>query len=1224
MKKNRKKSFLQQRKLFFAKRLLFLLLAINVVHFHALAIPQGKILELKIDSGSLIDVFNQIKEKTNYTFLYNVDDIRQIKKDVNLNGSARSVKSILNDCLEGSGLTYELKDQVIIIKPAPKTNTKDESTSIQTKKEARKISGVVTDTDGVGLPGVSVFIKDSSVGTTTNIDGYYLIDISNKAGVVLVFSFIGMDKQEIAITNQSELNIVLSTSSEQIDEVVVTGYQVIDRRLFTGSAAKIKTEEIKLEATPDVSRFLQGQVAGVSVDNVSGTFGTAPVVRIRGNASLNGNNKPLWVVDGVILEDLIEVTADDLTSGNLSTVLSSGVAGLNPDDIEDIQVLKDASATALYGAQAMNGVIVINTKKGKVGKLKVNYTGSIAIKERPNYSQFDIANSVSEISFYKELVRKGWIDLASSVKARDYGVMGKMFNQIDEGTINWGTDGGLNENFLSKYGNANTDWFDILFKNSVTQQHSFSFSGGSDNAIYYASLSLYNDDGRTIADNVTKYTATMKGDFKLSDNFKVGLKLSINHRDQKLPGSKDRDFNAVEGVYQRDFDINPFSYALNTSRSMRAYDDNGDLEFFRREYNDFNIIHELNNNSVDLTATDVVAQVNLDYSLSKTLSLSTIAQVRRNAALREHKIHENSNQANAYRAESTQFIRDANQLLFRDPDEPNSNPYSILPVGGFYNTINNSLDFFSVRNSISWNPTINDTHIMSFLIGQEIKYTDRKEIGSDGWGIQYDRGGLYSEHPYLSKYLSLNNQIRERYDEQRDRYVGYFLNGAYSYLGKYTFNSTIRRDGSNQLGRTKTARHMISWNVSGKWNITEEDFMKGTDWVNLLSLKATYGLTGVMGPSASAIQKMTAYQTWRPYDKETGIQIEDLTNEDLSWEKMYEFSVGAEAAFFNNRIYTDLAYYKRNSFDLIGAVRTSGIGGEGIKYGNFADMETEGFEIALNTVNIKSKNFKWISNINLDYNKSKITKLDNYNRIGDYVGNTGGNFLGRPRRGLYSIRFNGLTNQGLPTFINSEGNAIEENMNFQAREDVMDYLKYEGVLDAPYSGGMTNTFTYKNFSLGVGLVFRAGNKIRLDDLFKTGTTGLRQYGYSSISKDLEDRWVAPGDENFTNIPAIVDRRFEDDLNTRNLNLYEMYNKSDVRVADGSFVRLKTVSFSYTVPKNFINNLGIESARLSIQAQNLALLYSDKKLNGLDPEFYRSGGVALPVPRTYTFSLNIGF
>lgn len=1221
MKKNREKSFLKGRKLILAKRLLLLFLAVNVFHFQTLAKLQGEILELKMKGGSLVEVFNQIKEKTQYTFLYNVDDIKEVK-NVDLNGSAKSVKTILSDCLDGSGLTYEIRDKVIIIKPEPKSVApQQQPKSVQKEK---KISGIVTDNTGLGLPGVSVFVKGSNIGTTTNIDGEYQIQVPNKEGIILAFSFIGMDTQEIAITNQTELNVKLSASTEQIDEVVVTGYQKIDRRLFTGSAAKIKTEEIKLDATPDVSRFLQGQVAGVSVDNVSGTFGAAPVVRIRGNASLNGNNKPLWVVDGVVLEDLIEVTADDLTSGNLSTVLSSGVAGLNPDDIEDIQVLKDASATALYGAQAMNGVIVINTKSGKAGKIKVNYSGSIAIKERPNYSQFDIANSASEISFYKELVRKGWIDLASSVKARDYGVMGKMFSQIDEGTINWGPDGSLNEDFLTKYGNANTDWFDVLFKNSVTHQHSFSFSGGSEKATYYASISLFNDNGRTIADDVTKYTASMKADFKLSDRFNVGLKLSVNHRDQKLPGSKDRDFNAVEGVYQRDFDINPFSYALNTSRSMRAYEENGDLEFFRREYSDFNIIHELNNNMVGLTATDVVAQANLDFKLTDNLTISNISQVRRNTALREHKIHENSNQANAYRAMSTQFIQDANQLLFSDPDEPNSNPYSILPVGGFYNTINNSLDFYSVRNSISWNPTIEDTHIMSFLLGQEIKYTDRKEIGSDGWGIQYDRGGLYSEHPYLSKYLSLNNQVRERLEENRDRYIGYFMNAAYSYMGKYTFNGTIRRDGSNQLGKTKTARHLISWNISGKWNLSEENFMSELNWINLLSLKATYGLSGVMGPSASAIQKLVAYQTWRPQDKETGVRIEDLTNKDLSWEKMYEFSVGAEAAFFNNRIYTDMAYYRRNSFDLIGSVRTSGIGGQSVKYGNFADMKTEGFEISINTTNVKSRYFKWTTSINLDYNESEITKLDNYDRIGDYVRNTGGNYLGKPRRGLYSIRFNGLTNQGLPTFLDSQGNPIEENLNFQAREDVMSYIKYEGVLDAPYSGGMTNTFTYKNFSLGVGVVFRAGNKVRLDDLYKTSTTGLRQYGYSSISKDMENRWVAPGDENFTNIPTIVDRRFDDDLDTQSLNLYEMYNKSDVRIADGSFVRLKTISLSYNVSKEFVQKLGFENAKISFQAQNVGLLYSDKKLNGLDPEFYRSGGVALPVPRTYTFSLNIGF
>ena len=1218
MEKKREKSFYFSENLIRGKRLLLTLLMVGVIHVSSFAAPQPTSIEVELNQTSLIEVFNSITKQSNYTFLYSVDDVERFN-NISISSKDDDIKNILDESLKGTDLEYKIKDHVIIIKPAVKTRPY----KINTAQENKKISGVVTDDQGETLPGVSVVVKGTSIGVSTDIDGKYQIEVPSK-GAILVFSFVGMDPKEVAVNDQTQLNITLKSASESLNEVVVTGYQKIDRRLFTGSAAKIKTEEIKLEATPDVTRFLQGTVAGVSVDNVSGTFGAAPVVRIRGNASLNGNNKPLWVVDGVILEDLIEVTADDLTSGNLSTVLSSGVAGLNPDDIEDIQVLKDASATALYGAQAMNGVIVINTKKGKVGKMQVSYSGSMAIKERPSYSQFDIANSDSEISFYKELARKGWIDLASSVKAKDYGVMGKMYNGIANNEINWGPDGSLNEEFLTKYGNANTDWFETLFKNSISQQHSLSFSGGSEKATYYASVSMYNDSGRTIADDVTKYTATMKANFKVSDRLNVGVKLSMNHRDQKLPGSKDRDFNAVDGVYERDFDINPFSYALNASRSMRAYDDNGDLEFFRRDYSPFNVIHELNNNSVDLVSTDVITQFNLDYEVAKNVNISSVFQARRNTAAREHKIHESSNQANAYRAMDTQFIRDANQLLFSDPDKPNSNPISILPTGGFYNTVNNTLDFYSIRNSISWNPTINDTHIMSFLLGQEVKYTNRKEVTSDGWGIQYDRGGLFNEHPDLSKYLSLNNQTRESIEEIRDRYIGYFLNAAYSYQGKYTFNGTVRRDGSNRLGKTSTARHLVSWNVSGKWNLSEEDFMSNSEKVNLLSLKATYGLSGVMGPSASAIQKLVAYQTWRPYDKETGVDVEDLTNNDLSWEKMYEFSAGAEAAFFNNRIYTDVAYYKRNSFDLIGAVRTSGLGGKSVKYGNFADMEIEGFEIALNTVNITNDNFKWITDINIDYNKSKITKLENYNRIGDYVRNTGGDYLGKPRRGLYSVRFDGLTNQGMPSFIDSAGNPINENLSLQKRENVMDYLKYEGVLDAPLSGGMTNTFKYKNFSLGVGIVFRAGNKIRLDDLFKLGTGGLREFGYSSISKEMENRWSAPGDEAYTNVPGILSRRFDDDLDAQSLNLYELYNKSDVRVADGSFVRLKTISLGYNLPKTLTNTLGIQRAKISLQAQNVLLLYSDKKLNGLDPEFYRSGGVALPIPRTFTFSLNVGF
>ncbi|WP_282035610.1 SusC/RagA family TonB-linked outer membrane protein [Saccharicrinis aurantiacus] len=1191
-------------------RISFLVFIFLFSNFSLFAKAQGNII-LQRDVLTVEELFKEVKTQTGYTVIYNnsklngADVIALPKQNLELD-------NLMHAVLKERALDYEVEGDYIIVRPQKAPNSQDQTA-------IKKIAGTVVDEEGYPLPGVAVLIKGTQKGTATNIDGEFQMSVPTDA--IIVVSFIGMITQEVSIEGRTKLVVTLKSELTDLDEVVVTGYQRIDRRLFTGSAAKLNTDEVKLDAVPDVSKFLQGQVAGVSVDNVSGTFGTAPVVRIRGNASINGNNKPLWVVDGVILEDLVEVTADDLTSGNLSTVLSSGVAGLNPDDIEDIQVLKDASATALYGAQAMNGVIVINTKSGKKGKMRVNYSGSVAVKERPNYGQFDIANSAEEISLYKELARKGWIDLPGSVRAKDYGVMGKMYSEIAKNNIGWGANGTVNEAFLSKYANANTDWFDELFQNSIVNQHSLSFSGGSEKMNYYASLSYYNDNGRTIADNVSKYTGTMKMDFQLTDKFNVGLKLSFSHRDQELPGSKDREFNAVEGVYKRDFDINPFSYALNTSRSMRAYDENGDLEYFRRDYNPFNIIHELENNKVELAATDLVGQLNLDYQFTKDLSISSISQIRRNTALREHMIHENSNQANAYRAMDTQFIRDANQLLFSDPDFPNSNPYSILPTGGFYNTVDNSLDFFSTRNSISYNPTINDTHIMSFLFGQEIKYANRKEISSNGWGIQYDRGNLYSEHAMLSKYLSLQNQNRESLDEVKDRFMGLFFNAAYSYKGKYTFNGTVRRDGSNQLGKTKTARYLNSWNVSGKWNITEENFMEGINGINLLSLKSTYGLSGVMGPSASAIEKLIAYQTWRPYDKETGIEVEDLTNEDLSWEKMYEFSLGMEAAFLNNRIYTDFAYYQRNSFDLVGSVRTSGVGGEHIKYGNFADMETKGFEIMLNTVNVIVSHFKWNSSINLDYNTNEITKLDNYNTFNEYVSNTGGNMLGKPRRGLYSVEFAGLDQFGLPQFVNTEGEPMDKNLNWQERKDAEKYLKYEGLLDAPLSGGFNNTFEYKNLSLGVGLVFRAGNKVRLDDLF---TSEPEKMGTQSISKELVNRWSAPGDENYTNVPAIMDMRFDKDLDSQSLNIYEMYNKSDVRVADGSFVRLRNISLGYNIPATFAKKMGMQRAKVSFQAQNICLLYSDSKLNGLDPEFYRSGGVSLPVPRTYTFSLNLSF
>jgi hypothetical protein len=264
MKKNREKSFLQKRKPILAKRLLLLFLVVNVFSFQALANLQGEILELGMTGGSLIEVFAKVKEKTNYTFLYNVDDIKGVN-DVNISASPKSVQTILTDCLKNTGLTYEIRDEVIIIKPVAKPTPAKEAKPVV---EEKKVGGVVTDNTGVGLPGVSVFIKGTSIGTTTNIDGKYNIQLPDASKAILVFSFIGMDTQEITVANKKVIDVVLVAGSEQIDEVVVTGMAVFDKRLFTGASQKLQAEEVKLAGMPDISRALEGRAAGVSVQNV--------------------------------------------------------------------------------------------------------------------------------------------------------------------------------------------------------------------------------------------------------------------------------------------------------------------------------------------------------------------------------------------------------------------------------------------------------------------------------------------------------------------------------------------------------------------------------------------------------------------------------------------------------------------------------------------------------------------------------------------------------------------------------------------------------------------------------------------------------------------------------------------------------------------------------------------------------------------------------------------
>jgi TonB-linked SusC/RagA family outer membrane protein len=1088
---------------------------------------------------------------------------------------------------------------------------------ISTVSAQQRVSGKVTAADGVSLPGVGVRIKDSNLGTTTDVEGGYVLQV-NSPQDVLIFSFIGYTPKEEVVGQRTIINVELAAETKELEEVVITGYQEVERKLFTGSSVNVKMSEIRSPGMSDAGRMLEGRVAGVTVDNVSGTFGTSPKIRIRGNSSINGDTQPLFVVDGVILEDLNAVSADDIITGNANTLTASSIAGINPDDIQSFQVLKDASATALYGTRAKNGVIVITTKKGKSGQTKVSYSGNFSFNLRPYYKQFDIMNSKDEMSVFREMYEKGLIDITTAVRAQNYGPMGKMFDLISQHKLDWGTDGTLNENFLHQYEVANTDWFDVLFKDySLQQQHSVSFTTGNEKHNSYYSVSYLHDNGQSIADNVQRYSGTAKNGFQLSKNLQLDVKLTANYRDQRVPGTQNRDFDPISGRYRRDFDINPLSYALNTARSMRPYDENGDLEYFRRNYADFNILKELSLNYININVSDISAQTDLNYEINNDFTVRSTVQGRYATTRREHVIHENSNQAEAYRANQTQYIQDSNNLLYKDPDDPSAQPKVVLPEGGFNNQNYDELKNFYVRNSINWSHTFNTVHSVNVLAGQEIKYTDRQSVRSDGIGVVYENGGVVNTDPLMIAFLKRQGISTYELKTDRERFAGLFLNGAYSFSEKYVFNGTVRYDGSNRLGKARKSRYLPTWNVSGAWNLDKESFFN-VQWLDYFKLRATYGLTANLGPNTSALLNLGSKVTLRPTDTETYLYIKDLENTNLTWEKLHEFNAGFDYAVHNSKISGTVDVYFRKAFDLIGIFQTSGVGGNAFKNGNYANMQARGIEFTINTSNLKLNSFAWTTSFNVGYTRDKITKLLYNPRLGDAIVQGGAAVLGGPRRGLFSTRFAGLDSRGIPTFYDANGETVY-NYDLQDRDNLSKILKFDGPAEPRGAGGLNNTFSYKNFSFSVFLSFKFDYKIRMDDAYSSNYTD-----FGSLSRNFVNRWEVPGDEDFTIVPVILDKTTVQAGNTDFLSAYDLYNKSTARVADGSYVRLKNVKLAYTFQPAIFRKIGASSAQCSIEGQNLRLLYSDKKLNGQDPEFFSSGGVALPQPRLITFSINVGF
>ena len=1082
------------------------------------------------------------------------------------------------------------------------------------------VNGSVVDVNGEPVVGAAVYVEGfQSVGTLTDLDGLFTLkNVPEKAKYVIA-SCMGYKDQRQPLS--TTLKFVLEDDSTVLDAAVATGMQTIDRRLNTGSATKVDAENAKLAGIADISRSLEGQVAGVSVQNVSGTFGTAPKIRVRGATSIYGSSKPLWVVDGVIMEDVVDVSADDLSSGDASTLISSAIAGLNSDDIESFDILKDGSATSIYGARAMAGVIVVTTKKGKAGQSHISYTGEYTVRLKPMYSTFNIMNSQDQMSIYQELQQKGYLNYAETANSMNSGIYGKMYQLITQYDATSGKFGLQNTPearaaYLRAAEYRNTDWFDLLFTNSIQHNHSVSTSGGTDRSNYYASLSLMDDPGWTLQSSVQRYTANLNTTYKIFQNLSVNMIANASFRKQRAPGTLSSEIDPVYGEVKRDFDINPYSYALNTSRALDPD------EFYTRNYAKFNILHELDNNYIDLKVHDLRVQGELKYKPFAHLDLSALAAYKATTTSQEHYIKDAANQALAYREMSTASIRDVNPFLYTDPENPYALPVTVLPVGGIYERSDNSMDSWDIRTTATYNNTFFNDHIVNLFGGAEVNNIDRHSIWFRGWGMQYDFGEIANYDWHVFKQGSEENTQYFTISNTSSRSVAFFANGTYSYKGRYTLNGTYRYEGTNGLGKARTARWLPTWNVSAAWNMHEENWMKSLyPTITHLSLKGSYSLTGDRPSVTNAEVVIGSTNPWRPFadDKESSLYISDMANQSLTYEKKHELNLGFEAGFFDNRINLTFDWYKRNNYDLIGPVTTV----YGVRLGNVASMASNGFEISLTTKNIQTKDFSWTTNFIYSHTKNQVTQLESQVRAFDLISGTGFAFEGYPVRSLFSYQFTGLNSEGLPTFISEAGEPTVAGVYFQERDKdlLKENLLYSGSVDPTDVGSLGNIFSWKGFRLNAYITYSFGNVIRLDPVFRSSYDDL-----NSMPREFKNRWTIPGDEEKTNIPVIASywqNRIYSNAGSYLSYAYNAYNYSDARIARGDFVRLKELSLSYDFPKRIVEKMKLGNLGLKVQATNLFLLYADKKLNGQDPEFYNTGGVAVPLAKQFTFTLRIG-
>ena len=1094
-------------------------------------------------------------------------------------------------------------------------------------QEKRVITGTVLDgATSKGLVGASVkidaqsvssttpqkgIIESVSVGTITTKNGQFSLEIPAETQSVTI-SFPGYEAEILQIfAGQSEYTVKLqavtiSKKESTIQEVILTGYQKIEKRKLTSAVNSVKMDDINQAGVASVDNLLQGQVAGVVVTPETGAPGSPAKIRIRGTASLSGPQDPLWVIDGLPLEgnDVLNFNDKD----NIDQLQNFSIAGLNPNDIEDITILKDAAATAIYGARAANGVISITTKKGKKGAMRVNFSADTFVNFRPDFSKLNLLNSSEKVDLELMLASRPELTYRD-----DKGEVMRILNANNQLSTyrlgGWNALDPTTQSQINALRSNNTDWGKLLYRTAINRQYGASISGGTDNSNYYFSLGYFDEQGTTIGTGFERFNLTLKNNFKINDKLNVGVSI-FGTQSEKKSFVTDADASINPANYSRN--VNPYLNPFNADGSYK-YDQ--DIDGFDDRYVPFNFLEERENSYYTLKNKSLKAILDLEYKLSKSLKLTSQLGVQYDINDTEKFTGKDTYYTRKLK-EATRYYQGGSYKYF-------------LPEGAIKQNWDNDYFQYNWKLQALYNTKIGSRHEIDLMAGTELRKTNDNTTITKAFG--YDPVTRKST-PIV--FPSSNYASDKRFEAYREvapienAYASFYATGSYTLDKKYTFFGSARYDGTNLFGVDDKYKYLPIWAASASWLVSKEKFMEHVPVISNLRLRASYGLQGNIDRNTSPYF-IGEYSdtTILPGNNENIINVISPPNGKLRWEKTTNTNLGMDLGLFNNRINLSADVYNRKGTDMISMKETPLETGFEYTMVNWGSLTNKGFELALTTKNINKDNFKWNTTINFAHNKSEV--LDEQVRDNSTLPSR----VGLPVNAVFALKTAGIDQYGNPLFWKGDQKVsaaeffqlYDEWADFYpgqlvgtklSNEEIRNLFTYVGDRDPKFTGGIINNFKYKNFDLTISAAFNIKQTIMSSPSYR----GMELDRGRNYTQDIWQAGITlPGitsPDNTANPEGWMANKWFADNRANTYALLDLWAK------EISYLRISSIRLGYTLPKQFTDSIGISALRLSLEGRNL-FVFSNGYNGYFDPETY--GNIyAQPIQKSVTVGVNVSF